>query len=117
MFRLAVDILRLQGVEQKLLGSYRILEAVEQSAPAEIVAEVLGGYPMESAHPAFQAAALGVDVLDMPNAFAAGSVVAGHETACLNAQARGHYAVTGVTVGTQQGIGSQFGPQRCRQNH
>ena len=48
--------------------------AVEVSAPTEIVSQVAGCHAIETAHPGFQSAAIGIDVLnvialgDHPNA-------------------------------------------------
>lgn len=43
MFRLCVDVLRSQRMKQELLACDRVLEAVEQPTPAEVVVDVLGG--------------------------------------------------------------------------
>lgn len=43
----------------------RVAFGIEQSKPAEIVGQVLGGDAMESRHPGFRATVIGVDVLDV----------------------------------------------------
>ena len=38
---------------------------LNQSSPAEIVAQIMGGYAVETAHPFLEPAIVGIDILDM----------------------------------------------------
>ena len=43
-------------------------EAIEHPKPPQVRIEVLGGHPLEAAHPPAQPADIGIDVLHMPGA-------------------------------------------------
>ena len=79
MFSSDVDVLGSEGMKQELLGRHGILEAIEQAAPTEVVVRVLGGDPVKPNHPAFQAAVVGIHILNVPDAIASRPVVARHE--------------------------------------
>ena len=51
-----------------MCGLYRPCIALQQASPAEVVDEILGGYPMETPHPALQPAVVGINVLNMKGA-------------------------------------------------
>src|SRR5208337_2814659 len=63
-----------QSRQEAALRADVIAFALEHAAPAEIVWEIFRGHAIEPAHPGFEAAVIGVDVLNMkdaPAAFAA----------------------------------------------
>ena len=107
MFRLCVDVFHSQRMKHELLAGDRLFEAVEQSTPAEIVVEVLGGNTVKSFHPTFQAAVVGIDVLHMPNAPAAMPMVARYEAARFDAEVPGYDWIAGIAIGAQHGVASQ----------
>ena len=98
MFRLIVDVALLRGMKQGLPGGHRVLETVEQSTPTERVGEIFRGNPVESVHPALQATVGGVAVLDVPDAIAIRTIVAGPEMARFDTQVCGHDPVAGIAV-------------------
>ena len=76
--------------------------------------EILGGHPVEPPHPAFQAAVVGVDILHMPYAVAAMSVVGCHETPRLDAEVLGDDGVARLAVRAEHGIRAQGGAEDRR---
>ena len=54
-----------ESLGQAKLWRDRCFVAFEHAPPAQIILQVLGGYAVEAMHPAFEAAVVGIDVLDM----------------------------------------------------
>ena len=87
-------------------------ETIEHPKPPQVGIEVLGGDALEAAHPAAQAADIGVDVLHMPgapHAYAAADV----DGLVLYAQGMRRTGQGDAAIGAQDRIGRQQGGE-CR---
>ena len=84
--------------------------AVKHAKPAQVRRQVLGGHALEAAHPAAQAADVGIDVLHMPRPIDpnAGADV---DAVVLHAQQLGRSRQRGTAVGAQHGVLGQQGRQ------
>ena len=102
-------------MEQELVRSEAVLEAIKEASPAEVVRQIFRRDAVEARHPGLEAGVVAVDALDMPSAVAALAMVGGDEEARLHIQFLGDGPVGRIAVGAQYSIGAQCWPQRFGQ--
>ena len=102
-------------MKQKLLGREIILEAVKESAPAQVICQVLRGNAPESCHPTLEAGVVAVDALDMPDAVSALAVEGRNEVTRFHFQFLRNRPAGGIAICTQHGTRAQQRAQRVGQ--
>jgi hypothetical protein len=78
--------------------------SLEHPSPSQIVFQMLGGDTMEAAHPAFQAAVVAIDVLDVQSALDDASALADVDLAMRDADNSGEHCIDSRTFSTRNCI-------------
>ena len=102
-------------MKQKLLGREVFLEAVKQTAPAQIIRQVLGGDAVKACHPGLQTGVVAVDTLHVPDAIAPFAMVGRDEGTGFHVQFLGNGPVGRVAIGAEHRADAQHRPQRFGQ--
>ena len=96
-------------MKHELFGCEVVLEAVQETAPAQVVRQVFGGDTAKARHPGLQTGVVAVDALDMPRAISALAVILRNKEARLDLELLGHRPVRGVGARAPPGLAKRGG--------
>lgn len=85
--------------------------ALQQAAPAEVVLQVLGGYPVKASHPLLEATVVGVDILNVEGSFHNPNALPNIDGPMGKAKGTGNRLIDPSAIGAKNGIPVDQGAQ------